>query len=144
MSGADDFIIEQCSGSVAAGTSAINGEVQSTDGAAAITVIASLGDVTTGSVLTLQLQHGTSSSTASMSDIAGASCTFTAGASDADDKILAVTIHRPKNAYYRGVLTRTTANAVLNNMTALKFNVPKTPTGLTPGDVIAKTVIAVP
>jgi len=45
--------------------------------------------------------------------------TFTAGASDADSKILAVEHHKPLKRYARAVLTRTTQNAVVGGIIAI-------------------------
>lgn len=82
------------------------------------TFAALLGDVSSGSVLTLTVHHSDESG----ANFAATTCaaTFTAGASDADSKVLAVNIVKPTKRYLRGVLTRTTADAVVGGIISIQ------------------------
>jgi hypothetical protein len=83
------------------------------------TFIALLGDVSDGSVLTLTLFHGDSSdgSDAVATTLAA---TFTAGASNADSKALAISVRWPLKRYIRARLTRGTANAIVGGIIAIQ------------------------
>lgn len=83
------------------------------------TFIALLGDVSDGSVLTLTLFHG---DVADGSDAVATTlaATFTAGASNADSKALAISVRWPLKRYCRARLTRTTANAVVGGIIAIQ------------------------
>lgn len=89
------------------------------------TFVALLGDVTSGSVLTLTVTQSDESS----ANFAATTCaaTFTAGASDADSKILAVSIVKPTKRYLRASLTRTTQNAVVGGVIAIQSEPKKAP-----------------
>lgn len=93
-----------------------------------VTFLALLGDVTDGAVLTLTVQHGDESGGGDMESTTLAA-TFTAGASDADSKLLAVECYHPAKRYVRARLTRGTANAVVGGIVAIQSeprNVPVT------------------
>lgn len=96
-------------------------DMQGYDG---ICYIAYLGDVTNTSVLTLTAKENTASSTSSPTPTAitgGATDAFTASASSADDKFLVVDIYRPLKRYQYAVLSRGTANAVVNGIIAIRY-----------------------
>lgn len=86
-----------------------------------VVFLAILGDVTATSVLTLTLQTGDASDGSDAEDT-GIIATFTAGASDADSKILAVEGSGPTKKYCRAKLTRTTADAVVGGIVAIQTN----------------------
>lgn len=102
----------------AAGQTTLDSDVVDLAGFEGVTFLALLGDVTDGSVLKLTLQHGDESNGSDMesTDIAA---TFTAGASDADSKLLAVEGYMNTKRYARARLTRGTANAVVGGIIAL-------------------------
>ena len=106
--------LSRASNSASAATTAINGAIIDTQGFDEIRAIAVLGDVTSGCVLTLTLEENDVNSGTGMTAISGASATFTAGASDADNKLLIVDWIKTAKRYVRPVLTRTTANAVVD------------------------------
>lgn len=91
-----------------------------------VVFVALTGDVTDGSVLGLNVEHGDESGGGDMADTT-ATATFTAGATSADSKILAVDVYRPTKRYVRAVLTRTTANAVIGGIIAIKYGPRKAP-----------------
>lgn len=102
-----------------AAQTAIESDVVDMKGFDDITFVALLGDVSDTCVLTLTLQQGESDDGSDMEDT-GISATYTAGASDADDKALAVEGHYPTKRYARAKLTRTTANAAVSGILALQ------------------------
>jgi len=97
--------------------------------------VAVLGDVTDTCVLTLKVQQGDDSGGSDATDITGASATFTAGAASADLKALAVDVVKPTKRYLTAVLTRTTANAVVNTILCDLYHARNTPVAA--GDVVA-------
>lgn len=73
-----------------------------------------LGDVASGSVLGLKAQHSDTGS-GDWVDLEGV-LAFTAGASDADNKLLVLDVIRPERRYLRVVLSRGTANAAVDGV----------------------------
>lgn len=88
--------------------------------------LALTGDVTDTCVLGLNVEHGDAAGGGDMADTT-ATATFTAGASDADSKLIAVEVYKPLKRYVRAVLTRTTANAVVGGIIAIKYGARKPP-----------------
>lgn len=103
----------------AAAQTALASDVVDLKGYQNVTFIALLGDVTTDCVLTLTLYHGTLADGSDMvaTDVAS---TFTAGASDADSKVLAVEGYNPTRRYAQARLTRTVANAAVGGIIAIR------------------------
>jgi hypothetical protein len=124
----------QVSNAAVAAQTGINSTAVDVTGAQGVRFVALLGDVTATCVLGLKIQGGAASDGSDAVDVAGASTTFTAGASDADVKVLAVEVFSPTKQYYRAVLTRTTANAVVNSIIADVFHLRNQP--VTGGDVV--------
>lgn len=110
----------------AAAQTALTGDIVDMDGYDSVTFIALLGDVTSGSVLGLNVEHGDESGGGDMVDTT-LNATFTAGASDADSKVLAVELHKPLKRYARAVLTRTTQNAVVGGIISVQSGPSKAP-----------------
>lgn len=107
--------------SAVAGTSALVTDVIDMRGFSSIAFIAVLGDVTANSVLTLTGSTNDADSTSgatALTDVA----TFTAGASDADNKMLMLDLHQPRERYVFATLTRTAANAVVDGIIAVLYN----------------------
>lgn len=102
--------------SASAAQTAVEGASVDMAGKIGVRFTAALGDVTTGSVLGLKAQYRDDSNDA-WEDIVGA-VAFTAGASDADNKLLILDVVRPVKRYVRAYLTRTTANAVVDGIFA--------------------------
>jgi ribosomal protein S28E/S33 len=119
-----------------AGTTDVATGVIDRTGAERARATAILGDVTTGSVLTLKAQKGNASDGTDMADITGASVSYTAGATDADGKILSLDVVKPVGAkYLKFILQRGTANAVVAAILVDLYDFRNTPPG--GGDVIA-------
>lgn len=133
-----DCAIDYVEASATAATTALTSDVLDMQGWENVCFIAITGDVTDTSVLTLTAYDHTANA-ASGSAITGAAATFTAGASDADSKLLIVDVRQPQKRYVYAVLTRTVANAVVNGIVAIRYNGHKLP--ITQGSsVIASTL----
>ncbi len=100
-------------------------DMQGWDG---VMFIAMLGDVTTGSVLTLTAKGNSANSVSSPTPVSQAAATFTAGATDADSKILMVDVVNPMLRYMFASLTRTTADAIVGGVIAIQYHADLKPT----------------
>lgn len=116
----------------AAGTAAttdLTTDVLDMSGYEGVMWIALTGDVTSGSVITLTAKGNSANSVSSPSPITQkASDAFTAGASDADSKVIAVDVFRPTLRYQFAVLSRTTQNAVVGGIIAIQYGAHNKPT----------------
>lgn len=99
--------------SATAGTSELTSDVVDMSGFRGARAIGMLGDVTSGSVLTLNFKSNSANSTSSPTPVTETSATFTAGASDADGKTLICDVSKPTGRYVFATLTRETQNAVV-------------------------------
>lgn len=108
-----------------AAQTAVNGTAIDMAGKHGVRFTALLGDVTTGSVLGLSAEHSATGS-GDWVALEGA-LAFTAGASDADNKALILDVVQPTERYVRAVLTRTTANAVVDGIIADVYGAINTP-----------------
>lgn len=112
----------------AAGQSTLTTDVVDMQGFDSVAFIAYLGDVSDTSVLTLTAKTNTANSTSSPTPTTLAqTVTFTAGASNADDKLLVLDLHKPRDRYVFATLARATANAVLNGIIAVLYNADQKP-----------------
>lgn len=101
-------------------------DMQGFDG---VMFIAMTGDVTTSSVLTLTVKANSANSTSSPTPVTQkATDAFTAGATDADSKVLAVDLYKPTLRYVFASLTRTAANAVVGGIIAIQYSAKDMPT----------------
>lgn len=116
-----DCKITLVSPSAVAGTTGIDSTILDMSGYDGVVFIANTGDVTATCVLTLTAKCNASSTTAASSTVTGAVATFTAGATDADDKLLVVDVYMPQMRYVYANLTRTTANAVIGSIVAIQY-----------------------
>lgn len=111
-----------------AGTSTLTTDVVDTQGFNSIAFIVSLGDVTDTSVLTLTAKTNTANSVSSPTPTTLAqTVTFTADATSADNKLLILDLHRPRDRYVFATLARATANAVVNGIYAVLYNAAERP-----------------
>jgi len=100
------------------------------------------GDVTTACVLTLTAEQNVLNSASGMATLTG-SATFTAGATDADSKVLMLDVNQPRERYVRANLTRTVANAVVGGILALQYSAGNEPT-THDASVIASAMLTAP
>lgn len=134
-----DCAIDYVEAAATAGQTALTGDVLDMSGWENVCFIAIFGDVTDTAVLTLAAYDHTANA-ASGSAITGASATFTAGATNADSAMLIVDVRQPQKRYVYPYLTRTTANAVVNGILAIRYNGSKLP--VTQGaTVLASTLV---
>ena len=90
--------------------------------------LALLGDVTSGSVLTLTAKGNSANSVSTPTPVAQGNATFTAGATDADSKLLMVDVYKPPLRYMFGSLTRTTQDAIVGGIIAIQYGAHNKPT----------------
>ena len=123
----NDVKITVVSAAAAAAQTAIESDILDMAGYEGVLFLAMLGDVADTCVLGLAAQQNTANSGTGMATLSGSS-TFTAGATSADSKVLALDVYRPRERYVRAYLTRTTANAVIGGIIAIQYGAAKKPT----------------
>lgn len=107
----------------------IKSDVLDMTGYDGVMFIALLGDVTSGSVLTLTAKGNSANSTTSPSPVTQkATDAFTAGASTADSKVLMVDVYKPMLQYAFASLTRTTQDAIVGGIIAIQYQAADRPT----------------
>jgi hypothetical protein len=112
----------------AAGTSLLTTEVVDMQGFDSVCFVVKLGDVTDTCELTLTAKTNTADSTSSPAPtVLSDTVTFTAGASDADNKLLMLDLHKPRDRYVFATLARATANAVVDGIFAILYNAHERP-----------------
>lgn len=118
-----DAKITRIKNAVTAGTSDQDSDVLDMAGYDGVMFVAALGDVTATSVLELQVFGNTANSTSSPTpvELTADETLNTAGASDADNKLIVVDVIRPAYRYVFARLKRGTANAVLDGMFAIQY-----------------------
>jgi hypothetical protein len=123
--------ISRVANSSAAATTDVTGSVSDMNGFDGIMYIALLGDVTVNSVLTLTAKENTANSTSSPTPTAitgAATAAYTATATDSDNKALVVDVCRPLKQFQFPVLSRATANAVVDGIIAIQYRAHLKPT----------------
>jgi hypothetical protein len=119
-----DCKITRVLNSVTAGTSDQDGTVLDMTGFDGVIFQAAVGDVTSGSILELQVFGNTANSTSSPTPVeltADSAGPVTAGASDYDSKLLVVDVIRPAYRYVFPRLKRGTQNAVIDGIIAIQY-----------------------
>ena len=111
----------------AAGTTAINGTVLDMQGFESVLFICLMNTLVATQVTGLKAQVGNAANGSDMADLVGAA---TSNAADADsNKLLMLEVVKPTNMRYcRCVVTRGTANATIDGVTATQFAAHKAPT----------------
>lgn len=112
---------------VTAGTSEIDSDIIDMAGFDGVLFVAILNTVTDASVLTLLAQQNTANSTSGMAAITGAT-TGAQTASTSSNKFMYVDVYKPQQEFLRAVLTRTTQNAAIGGILAIKYKAAKRPT----------------
>lgn len=106
----------------AAAQTTLTTDIVNMQGYDSVCFIAILGDVSDGSVLSLQVLGNDTNDTVSPTTYASAVAGITAGASNADNKMIAVDVQKPRDQYVYATLARGTANAVVNGIIAIQYN----------------------
>lgn len=118
-----DAKLVRIANAAAAAQTEITSSVVDMQGYDSVMFVAALGDVTATSVLTLTAKTNTANSTSSPTPTTLASpATYTAAASDADNKLMALDLQKVRERYVFATLTRTTANAVVDGIFAILYN----------------------
>lgn len=120
-----DIKVTRVMNAVAAGTSVQNGSVLDMSGWDGVMFIAQVGTLTATQVTGLKAQQGAASNMADAADLAG---TAVGPLADGDsNKCLVLDIYRPRERYVRCVVTRGTANAVIDGVIAIQYRGRKAP-----------------
>lgn len=113
------------SNAVAAGTTAINGAAVDMQGYSGVIFVAVLGALTANQVTSIKAQVSDDGATG-WTDLEDS---LTGPAADTDgNKMLILDIYRPKSRYVRLVVNRATANAVLDDLLAMRYHARLEPT----------------
>jgi hypothetical protein len=120
-----DIKVTRVLNAVAAGTSSQNGSVLDMSGWDGVLFVAALGTLTATQVTGLKAQQGAQANLSDAADLAG---TAVGPMADADsNKCLALDVYRPLERYVRCVVTRGTANAVIDGVMAIQYRGRKAP-----------------
>jgi hypothetical protein len=102
----------------AAGQTVQNGAVIDMANYEGVVFIAAFGTLASGAVTGLKAQQGLQSNLSDAADLAG---TALAIADTADNKLLVLDVFRPAKRYVRAVVTRGTADAVIDGVVAIQY-----------------------
>lgn len=102
-----------------AATGTVTSDVLDTAGYDSVLFLTKLGTLTANTVVTAKLQQGAESDMSDAADLLGTSI---APDDDDDNKLVIHDINRPQERYLRVVVARGTANAVIENITAVLYN----------------------
>lgn len=137
-----DTLLSQVSNGATAGTSAVTtSAVDSSDYDAAL-FVASLGTVTSGCVLTLTVYENATNSNSGGTAVTSGSCTITDSGGATSNTLLIVDVIRPSKRYLYATLTRTTDNAVVNNITCQQYRAKNLP--VTQGSSVSASAVSSP
>lgn len=139
-----DCKITRVENAAAAGTTDLDTDVLDMAGYDGVLFIALLGDATSGSVLELQAFGNTANSTSSPTpvELTADSVTYTAGASDADNKLMIVDVIRPAYRYVFGRLVIDTQNCVVDGIVAIQYRSRSVP--VTQGSTVLASALVGP
>ena len=112
-----EFVVVEAAAS--AGQTELTTDVIDMAGWRGVVFVAHLGDVTTGSVLGFVVDHS-DTGVGAWDDLEGP-LAHTAGASDADNKLLVLDVCRSEKRYLRARLSRSAANAIVGGIVAIKY-----------------------
>lgn len=110
--------VTRVSNAVAAGTTAIEGAVIDMQGFEGVEFLVAFGTITSSAVTSIKLQEGDAANLSDAADLAGTAVTV---ADTDDNKVFVVDCYRPTKRYIRCVVSRGTANAVLDGMSAVQY-----------------------
>lgn len=130
------FVVVEAS--AIAGTTTLTTDVVDMAGFDSVAFVAHLGDVTGTSALALTVFSNDTNDTTTPTETA-AEVAFTAGAADADNKLMIADVNRPRQRYVYATLARATANAVVNGIIAILYNAHNKPV-TQPASVLASAL----
>jgi hypothetical protein len=108
-------------GAQADGQATVQGATLDMQGFDGVLFLAKFDDVDDTSVITLKAQEGGQSDMSDAAELTDGNATFTAGAADADDKLLGLDVYRPLKRYIRAESVIGTANATLAAIIAIQY-----------------------
>lgn len=112
-----------------AATSTLTTDVLDMSGYEGVIFMALTGDVTAASVLTLTAKGNSANSVSSPTPVTQkATDAVTAGATDADSKLLMVDVYKPTLRYMFATLARADQNAVVGGIIAIQYGARNKPT----------------
>lgn len=114
-----DIKITRVMNAVAAGTTVQNGSVIDMQGFEGVQFIAAFGTLTGSAVTGIKVQQGTLSDGSDMADLAGSALAI---ADTGSNKLLTTDLFQPLERYVRLVVTRGTANAVIDGVSAIQYS----------------------
>jgi hypothetical protein len=118
-----DMKMVRVSNAVASGTTTITSAVVDMRGFRSVCFVAALGDVADTSALNLRVKTNSANSTSSPTPVqTTAAAAFTAGAATADNKMIMVDVHEPRQRYVFVELVRATAAAAVDGIFAILYN----------------------
>ena len=123
----DNIKISRIEDGAVAGTTTLTSDVVDMQNFDGLVFLAALGDVLDTGVNVLQAQHSDVGDGSGMNDITASVVSFTAGASDADNKLLVLEIARPTKRFLRVTLARSVANTVLDGIFAFQSSPAESP-----------------
>ena len=128
----------------AAGVTAVTSSPVDMAGYDSVMFIISLGTQVAGAVITATAEQATTSGGAYAPIVDGisgnnAAATFTDVGGNSDNGVLVVDVLRPLEEFVECVVTRATANSVINNVIAVQYNAKKKPV-VQDASVLASTI----
>jgi hypothetical protein len=111
--------ITRAMNAIAAGTTNQNSSVIDMQGFEGVEFIAAFGALTATAVTGIKVQEGTLADGSDMADLLGSALAI---ADTGSNKLLVTDIYRPLKRYVRLVVTRGTANAVIDGVTAIQYS----------------------
>ena len=123
----DNIKMSRVENGAVAGTGTLTSDVVDMQNFDNLVFLAALGDVLTTGENVLQAQQSDVGDGSGMVNIAASVVSFTAGASDADNKLMLLEIARPTKRFLRVTLARTVANTVLDGIFAFQSNPAEAP-----------------
>lgn len=124
MNLAHNVSISRSLNAVAAGTSVQNGTAVDMQGWDGVVFILAVGTLTATAVTALKGQQGNASDGSDGADLLGTSVPL---ADTASNKLAVLDIYRPQKRYVRPVVSRGTANAVIDSVIAIRYRGRKAP-----------------
>lgn len=126
---------------VAAGTTTQNGTGVDCSDCDGVLFVAGFGTITASAVTSLKAQQSSDDASADdYTDIAGSAQSVTP--STHDNKSVVLDIFRPLKRYVRPVIVRGTANAVIDGILAIKYNLRKQPASTHASIAAAKSLVS--
>ena len=123
----DNIKMSRIENGAVAGTTTLTSDVVDMQNFDNLVFLAALGDVLDTAVNILQAQHSDVGDGTGMTNIVASVVSWTADATDADNKLMLLEIARPTKRFLRVTLARSIANTVLDGIFAFQSNPAEAP-----------------